>query len=58
MLKVTLVHSTIAAKKDQKDTVAALGLKKVGSSNTLPDNEATKGMVRKVAHLVKVETVD
>ncbi len=56
-LKVTLVKSTIAALPKHKRTVAALGLGKVNSSNELPDNAATRGMVNQVKHLVKVEEI-
>ena len=55
MLKVTLMKSTIACTKKQKDTVAALGLKKPGDTNTLPDNACTLGMIKVVNHMVKVE---
>jgi len=55
MLKVTLKRSTIACTKKQKDTVAALGLKKPGDTNTLPDNDCTKGMIKVVSHMVQVE---
>ncbi|HAG69656.1 MAG TPA: 50S ribosomal protein L30 [Lachnospiraceae bacterium] len=54
-IKVTLVKSTIGAIPKHKATVAALGLKKLGRSNELPDNAATRGMIRQVCHLVKVE---
>ena len=57
MLKVTLVKSTIGAIPKHRATVAALGLKKLGRSNELPDNEAVRGMVNQVRHLVKVEEV-
>ena len=56
-LKVTLVKSTIAALPKHKKTVAALGLGKVNSSNELPNNAATRGMVNQVKHLVKVEEI-
>lgn len=56
-LKVTLVKSTIGAIPKHKKTVEALGLKKTGHSNILPDNAATKGMIAQVRHLVKVEEV-
>ena len=55
MLKVTLKKSTIACTQKQKDTVAALGLKKPGDTNNLPDNDCTKGMIKVVSHMVKVE---
>ena len=54
-IKVTLVKSTISCTEKQKATVEALGLKKVGTSNVLPDNDCTKGMIKVVNHLVKVE---
>ena len=47
-LKVTLVKSTIGAIPKHKATVAALGLRKLGSSNDLPDNEAIRGMCKQV----------
>ena len=57
-IKVTLVKSTIACVKKQKATVDALGLKKIGASNVLEDNAATRGMINVVSHLVKVEAVE
>ena len=54
-LKVTLVKSTIGAVPKHKKTVEALGLKKVNKSVELPDNAATRGMIKQVQHLVKVE---
>ena len=56
-LKVTLVKSTIGAKPKQRGTVRALGLGKIGSTNTLPDRPEVRGMINKVPHLVKVEEV-
>ena len=56
-IKVTLVKSTIAALPKHKKTVAALGLGKVNSSNELPNNAATRGIVNQVKHLVKVEEI-
>ena len=56
-LKVTLQKSTIACKQDQIATVRALGLKKIRSTNTLPDNDAVRGMIFKVKHMVKVEEI-
>ncbi len=54
-LKITLVKSTIGAVPKHKKTVEALGLKKTGRSVILPDNAATRGMIKQVCHLVKVE---
>ena len=54
-LRVTLVKSPIGAVPKNKKTVAALGLRKINSTNELPDNQAVRGMLRQVQHLVKVE---
>ena len=56
-LKVTLVTSPIGAIPKQKATVEALGLKKLNKTVELPDNEAVRGMIWHVKHLVKVEEV-
>ena len=56
-LKITLVKSTIGAVPKHRKTVEALGLKKVNKTVVLPDNAATRGMVKQVQHLVKVEEV-
>jgi large subunit ribosomal protein L30 len=57
MLKVTLVRSRIGIKPKQRGTLRALGLGKIGSSNTLPDRPEVRGMINKVPHLVRVEEV-
>ena len=51
-LKITLVKSTIGAVPKHKKTVEALGLKKLNKTVVLPDNAATRGMVKQVSHLV------
>ena len=56
-LKVTLVKSPIGAIPKQKATVEALCLKKLNKTVELPDNEAVRGMIWHVKHLVKVEEV-
>ena len=56
-LKVTLVKSTAGSLKEHQKTVAALGLTKIRTTNVLPDNAATRGMIFKVKHLVTVEEV-
>ena len=56
-LKITLVKSTIGAIPKHKETVEALGLKKLNKTVELPDNAATRGMVAQVKHLVKVEEI-
>ena len=54
-LKITLVKSTIGAVPKHKRTVEALGLKKTGRSVELPDNAATRGMIKQVSYMLKVE---
>ncbi|MCR5106965.1 MAG: 50S ribosomal protein L30 [Lachnospiraceae bacterium] len=56
-IKVTLVKSTIGSIPKHRATVEALGLRKLGKTVELPDNDAVRGMVRQVSHLVKVEEV-
>ena len=56
-LKITLVKSTIGAIPKHKKTVQALGLRKINSSVVKADNAATRGMIRQVTHLVKVEEI-
>jgi large subunit ribosomal protein L30 len=56
-LKVTQTRSGIGAKPKQRGTLRALGLGRIGKSNTLPDRPEIRGMVAKVPHLVKVEEV-
>ena len=57
MVKVTLIKSTNGQIKSVKDTVAALGLKKIRQSKTLEETPANLGQIKKVAHLVLVEKV-
>ncbi len=54
-IKITLVKSTIGAIPKHKKTVQALGLRKTNSSVVRQDNEATRGMIKQVSHLLKVE---
>lgn len=56
-LRITLVKSTIGAIPKHRKTVQALGLRKIGKSVELPNNDAVKGMVWHVRHLVKVEEI-
>ena len=56
-LKITLVKSTIGAVAKNKAVVESMGLRKIGRSVILPDTDATRGQIRKVSHLLKVEEV-
>ena len=54
-LRVTQVRSTISHIGRNRATIRALGLHGIGSSVEIPDNEATRGMVRQVRFLVTVD---
>lgn len=54
-IKVTLVKSVIGTKQDHRATVRGLGLRKLNSSSELVDTPAVRGMIKKVAYLVKCE---
>jgi large subunit ribosomal protein L30 len=54
-LKITLVKSPIDKTKRQKDTLKALGFRKVNQTVEHEDIPQTQGMLRVVSHLVKVE---
>ncbi len=54
-IKVTKIKSTIEKTERVKLTMQALGLNKIGDSNTIENTAAIAGMVKKVGHLVKVE---
>ena len=56
-VKVTLIRSTIGQKPDKVATVRSLGLKKISSSNVLPDDACIRGTVASVSQLVKVEEI-
>ena len=57
-VKVTQVRSAIGAKPKQRGTLRALGLGRIGKTNTLPDRPEIRGMVNKVPHLVTCEEVN
>jgi large subunit ribosomal protein L30 len=54
-VKVTQTGSPIGRKPGQRETLIGLGLNKIRRSRELEDTPAVRGMIRKVAHLVKVE---
>src|SRR5215211_9152929 len=54
-VRVTLVRSPIGYTKDQKETVLALGLRRIHQTVEHKDNPAVRGMIRKIIHLVQVE---
>ncbi len=54
-VKVTQVRSAIGSKPKQRGSLRALGLGRIGKSNTLDDSPVTRGMIARVPHLVQVE---
>jgi len=54
-IRVTQTASPAGRKPGQKETLIGLGLNKMRRTRELDDTPAIRGMVRKVAHLVKVE---
>ena len=56
-LKVTQTRSAISTKPKQRGTLRALGLGRIGKTNTLRDDAVTRGAIAKVSHLIKVEEV-
>jgi large subunit ribosomal protein L30 len=54
-IRVTQVRSSIGSKPKHRGTLRALGLGRIGKSNTLPDRPEIRGMIAKVPHLISVE---
>jgi large subunit ribosomal protein L30 len=54
-LKVTLVKSPIGAVPKHKKTAVAMGLTKMHKTVELPDNAATRGQIKQIEYMVKVE---
>jgi large subunit ribosomal protein L30 len=54
-LRITWVKSSIGYAQDQKATIRALGLRRLGQSVVRPDNPSIRGMVQKVIHLVEID---
>jgi large subunit ribosomal protein L30 len=53
-VKIQLVRSPIGCKESHRATVRGLGLRKVNSVSELQDSPAVRGMINKIAYLVKV----
>jgi len=56
-LAITLKRSLIGSTQNQRRTVETLGLKKINSSVVKEDNDAVRGMINTVAHLIEVKEV-
>lgn len=56
-LRVTQVRSSVGRPKRQKDTIRALGLKRLRHAVVKEDRPEIRGMIARVSHLVRVEEV-
>jgi large subunit ribosomal protein L30 len=54
-MKVTQFKSKNGADKSQIDTLRSLGLRRIGHTVEVPDNDVSRGMLHKVRHLVRIE---
>ncbi len=54
-VRVTQIGSPIGRKPGQRETLIGLGLNKMHRTRELEDTPSVRGMIRKVAHLLKVE---
>ena len=57
-LKVKQERSTIGCKKNQRDTLRTLGLKRIGDVVVKEDRPEIRGMLQAVRHMIAVEEVD
>ena len=56
-LRVRQIRSAIGTKPEHRGTLRALGLRRIGHTNTLPDRPEIRGMIARVPHLIEVEEV-
>lgn len=56
-LQITLKKSTISSLQVHKDTVAALGLRKVGQTVVREDNACVRGQIFRVKHMIDVQEI-
>jgi large subunit ribosomal protein L30 len=57
MLRVTQKRRLLARPQNQRQSVKALGLRRIGHTVDVVDNDSTRGLVMKVQHLIDVEVV-
>ena len=57
-LRITQVRSTIRTRPEHRGTIRALGLRRINASVERDDSPVLRGMLRKVAALVRVEEID
>ncbi len=56
-IQIKQIKSTIAVKPNQRDTLRALGLRKINATREHNDNPVIRGMIDKVKHLVEVTEI-
>jgi large subunit ribosomal protein L30 len=54
-ITVTQTRSAIGAKPKTRGTLRALGLGRIGKTNTLPDRPEIRGMIARVPHLIAID---
>ena len=54
-ITVRQVRSAIGNKPKNRGTLRALGLRKIGDTNTLPDRPESRGMIARIPHLIEVQ---
>ena len=54
-IKVRLLKSTAGTKQSHRDTVRGLGLKRINQVSELADTPEVRGMINRVAYLVRIE---
>jgi large subunit ribosomal protein L30 len=54
-VKITQIRSQVGQSEKHRGTLRALGLGRIGKTNEIPEGPVLDGMLRKVAHLVRVE---
>jgi large subunit ribosomal protein L30 len=57
-IKLRQVASPTRCRSDQRETLIGLKLNRISRTAELPDTPATRGMIRKVQHLVRIESED
>ena len=57
-VKITQVKSIIGSQKNQRETIKALGLNKIGKSVEKDTNDMINGMIKPVSHLVEVSEIE
>jgi len=57
-LRIIMVKSGIGSSQRQKDTLRALGLRRLRQTVEQPDSPTVRGMIAKIQHLVKVQDAE